>query len=172
MSLHLYYIDINYANELSKIENKIPFFDKKDSKNERPLVGIVLTINEINYYSPLSSPKPKHKKMKNQIDFRLISNGEYGVINFNNMVPVPNKFVKKINLDKLPNQTNADKQYIQLLINQLSWLNKENYKKRILKQAKRLYDVIQNKHATKSLLERCCDYHALEIIYNEKTNDH
>lgn len=38
--------------------------------------------------TPFSSPKDKHLKMKNGKDFRKINHGEYGAINFNNMIPV------------------------------------------------------------------------------------
>lgn len=131
MSLHLYYINTHYANELFKVENKIPFFEKKDSNHFRPLVGIVLNVNDINYYAPLSSPKPKHLKMKEQIDFMLISKGKYGVINFNNMIPVPSKYIEKIEVGKFPTNSKSKQQYVQLLINQLSWLNKEKNEKRI-----------------------------------------
>lgn len=41
------------------------------------------------YFAPLSSPKQKHLKMKNDIDFYKLSNGKLGAINFNNMIPVP-----------------------------------------------------------------------------------
>ena len=50
-----------------------------DSKQTRPFIGILLTVNENAYYAPLSSPKPKHLKMKNQIDFYqklIVENGE------------------------------------------------------------------------------------------------
>lgn len=33
-------------------------------------------------YAPLSSPKLKHRKMKNSKDFRKINQGIYGAINF------------------------------------------------------------------------------------------
>ena len=41
----------------------------------------------MNYFTPLSSYKPKHDKMKNCLDFLKI--GNYAVININNMFPVP-----------------------------------------------------------------------------------
>jgi len=33
-----------------------------DIKEKRPFIGIILKINDINYFAPLSSPKEKHKK--------------------------------------------------------------------------------------------------------------
>lgn len=39
------------------------------------------------YFAPLSSFKPKHKKMREGVDFIKIK--DYSVININNMIPVP-----------------------------------------------------------------------------------
>lgn len=54
--------------------------------------GILFTVNGFHYYAPLTSPKPKHLQMKNQIDFLKINQGQWGAINFNNMIPVPCNF--------------------------------------------------------------------------------
>ena len=40
------------------------------------------------YFAPLSSPKVKHKNMKNVLDLIKINDGIYGVVNINNMIPV------------------------------------------------------------------------------------
>ena len=42
------------------------------------------------YYAPLSSPKEKHIKLKPKLGLLKINYGKYGVINFNNMIPVTN----------------------------------------------------------------------------------
>ena len=39
------------------------------------------------YFAPLSSFKPKHKRLSETIDFIKI--GDMAVINLNNMIPVP-----------------------------------------------------------------------------------
>ena len=82
--MKFYHIKDTYIDFLRKYDEKVP-----ENKNEsRPYVGIVLTIGDIEYYAPFSSPKPKHKKMRNTKDFRKIGGGLYGAINFNNMIPV------------------------------------------------------------------------------------
>lgn len=53
----------------------------------RKYIGIVLEINGLSYFAPLSSFKQKHKKMKEGVDFIKIR--DYAVININNMIPVP-----------------------------------------------------------------------------------
>ena len=48
-----------------------------------------MEIDGIKYYAQFTSPKAKHKAMKNGKDFRKIGNGILWAINFNNMIPVP-----------------------------------------------------------------------------------
>ena len=57
-----YTIDTDYCDYLRKFDSKVPY--TMDSKQTRPFIGILLTVNENTYYAPLSSPKPKHLKMK------------------------------------------------------------------------------------------------------------
>lgn len=69
----IYNIKNDYIQFLRTFDTKI-----EENKNEkRPYVGIVLQIGSIEYYAPLTSPKPKHKNMKNSKDFRKIENGKY-----------------------------------------------------------------------------------------------
>lgn len=53
----------------------------------RKYIGVVFEINKFSYFAPLSSFKPKHKKMKESVDFIKIK--DYAVIDINNMIPVP-----------------------------------------------------------------------------------
>ncbi len=86
--------------------------------------GVLFKIGDIEYFAPLSSPKTKHQKMNNSIDFHKIEN-EFkqngkkekeliGVINFNNMIPVMSYNYKLINFNtKCKNE--AEKKYFSLL---------------------------------------------------------
>lgn len=58
-----------------------------NQKNSRKYIGIVLTVNSLDYFVPLSSFKDKHSKMQESVDFLKIRN--YAVLNLNNMFPVP-----------------------------------------------------------------------------------
>ena len=66
------------------------------------------------YFAPLSSPKPKHLKLKSKLDFLKIDGGKLGAIYFNNMLPVTNKNVIKIDLE-LENITKSEEKYLKLL---------------------------------------------------------
>ena len=59
--LKLYRINPIYAKYIYNIEPKV--LKSFDIKTKRPFIGIILKINEINYFAPLSSPKPKHIQM-------------------------------------------------------------------------------------------------------------
>ena len=82
--MNFYNIKDSYINYLRQYDSKVA----ENKKESRPYVGIVFEINDIKYYAPFSSPKPKHQKMKNSKDFRKINHGIYGAINFNNMIPI------------------------------------------------------------------------------------
>ena len=113
--MKLYTINEEYINYLKQFSENIKY-----NKNEsRPYVGIILEINGHNYFAPLGSPKPKHIKMKESMDFIKIDNGQAGVINLNNMFPVIEEVIieKNINLEE-------DNKYKELLVNQLDWCNK------------------------------------------------
>ena len=127
-----------------------------DKKSSRPFVGIIFSIMDFTYYAPLTSPKPKHLHMSNQIDFLKINNGILGAINFNNMIPVNDFSIKEISMRMDEDDTQDLVMYKQLLMNQLSWCN--SHRDSILKQAEKLYNLIVNDKAWKSLSDRCCNF--------------
>ena len=57
------------------------------------------------YFAPLSSPKVKHIHMKNNLDVIKIDGGRYGVVNFNNMIPVTSNNYEIFNLNATPKDT-------------------------------------------------------------------
>lgn len=116
-------------------------------KKNRPFIGVLFMVNSYEYFAPLSCPKIKHKSMKNTLDFVKIKNGEYGGINFNNMIPVDKKNYKLVDLN---NQ--EEKNYNELLRHQLDWINAN--KNMIIDRALKLYFLYIEK--------RCCNFSLLE----------
>lgn len=151
-------VDAQYCNYLRQFDSRVPY--NMNNKINRPFVGILFSINNIEYYAPLSFPKPKHLTMNNQVDVIKINNGQYGIINLNNMIPVHINSTSLINIKINPNDTPNDKRYKNLLLNQLIWCNKNANK--IIKQANRLYNMIINNKAWDKLADRCCNYIACE----------
>ncbi len=155
--LSFYTLNTDYCDYLRKYDNRVPY--TMQQKSNRPFIGVLLNINNHKYYAPLSSPKPKHLKMKNQIDFIKIKEGHWGVINLNNMIPVTNGMATKVNPNNL-HRSYDNTAYKNLLINQLTWCNAN--KDFILKRANILYAKVTNKEANQNLLKRCCDFALLE----------
>lgn len=69
-------------------------------KELRSFIGVLFRVNQNEYFAPLSSPKEKHKRLRNTLDLIKIENGKYGVINFNNMIPVTSNNYEEIDLNK------------------------------------------------------------------------
>ena len=105
-------IDSNYCDFLRKFDHKIPY--NMVEKQNRPFLGVLFTIHDMEYFAPLSSPKPKHLKMHNTIDFVKIDDGKLGAINFNNMLPVVKNNYQIINLNQ-KNLNKKDNSYQELL---------------------------------------------------------
>lgn len=165
-NIALYTISSNYLNYLRKIDYRIP--QEHTGTLQRPFIGILITDNKHNYFIPLSSPKPKHAKMKNSVDFQKIgAHGEYGAINFNNMFPVPANpgVYSQISTVLISGLSAEDIQYRQLLINQLTWLNIQSNFNVILKKAKFLHNSYLKGTLKKKVCDRCCDFALLEKEY-------
>ena len=154
MNFSFYTIDSHYCDYLREADSRVPH--TMDAKASRPFIGIVLEVNTFHYYAPLTSPKPKHLHMKNQLDFLKINVGKWGAINFNNMIPVPLACLTKVNPKITDTDSPADIDYKNLLANQLSWCNAN--RAAIFKQAEKLYGTVTRKTAREALINRCCNF--------------
>ena len=57
--------------------------------------------------------------------------------------------------------------YSNLLINQISWLNKTENREMVLKKAEKLYEAYVNDTLQDKIKKRCCDFKKLEKYYKE-----
>lgn len=165
-SLALVKIDYQYCDYLRQFDKKVPY--NKDKKELRPFIGVLFRVNNCNYFAPLSSPKKKHETMKSTLDFFKINNGKLGAINFNNMLPVNNKNVFKLDL-KRETLNQQENKYLHLLKEQLFWLNRNEVK--LYKRSKILYDKYINGTLNPNIKKRCCNFPLLEEKckeYNKK----
>ena len=126
-------------------------------KAKRPFIGIVLEINNTLYFAPFTSPKEKHLKMKNTIDFLKIDKGRLGAINFNNMIPIP---LEECELIDIENEENEN--YRNLLYKQIDWCNEKNNINIILNKAQNLYYKVINNKLPERIIKRCCDFKVFE----------
>src|SRR5690606_17639356 len=111
--------------------------EEHPGKKPRKYIGIVIEIDDCNYFAPLSSPKSKHKKMKNDKDFLKINGGKYGAINFNNMIPVHEEALIEYDINNDP-----DVKYQNILKAQARFIRKN--KDNIRKIARNLYVIISS----------------------------
>lgn len=149
-------IDTDYCNYLRTFDNRVPY--NAGRKELRPFIGVLFVVEQCEYFAPLSSPKAKHKLLRDNFDLVKIDDGNLGVINLNNMIPV-----KKGNYElfDLKNAKDEDaRKRNALLSNQLRWLIK--YRKDILYKAKSIYIQYKKGSLPKSMMERCCDFPLLE----------
>ena len=163
MNFKIVKLDYKYCDYLREFDYRVAY--NKGVKELRPYIGVLFVVNNMEYFAPLSSPKEKHKTMHNSIDLIKIKNGEYGVINLNNMLPVTLDNYEIINLDS-PKDINETKRF-NLIKKQLRWINSNRYK--IYDSATTLYDLYVNNKLPLRIKKRCCNYLLLEekcISYN------
>lgn len=154
MNLKFYRADEGYCEFLRKSDPCVPYV--QDAKNIRPFVGILISVNRLDYFAPLTSPKPKHLNMKSQLDFMKINGGVWGAINFNNMIPIHPSCLTVVDMKATPTDSKAIADYKHLLANQLSWCNSN--RGRIVTQAEKLYHLIISQKARPELMKRCCNF--------------
>ncbi|MGY3725700.1 type III toxin-antitoxin system ToxN/AbiQ family toxin, partial [Granulicatella balaenopterae] len=107
------------------------------------------------FLAPISSPKSKHIEKCTGIDAIKIGKN-LGVINLNNMIPVPTTQFKPIDFEKI-----KDERYIKLLKRQLFEMNK--IKNNIEYKSMMIFNIATNpkNKVFTNLKHRCCDYKLL-----------
>ena len=162
LNLKIVRVSSDYCDYLRKFDNKVAY--NKYEKELRPFIGILFKIDECEYFAPLSSPKEKHKKMKNTVDFFKIKNGELGAVNFNNMIPVNKNNYSLVELNK-ETLTISEFKYQKLLREQLEWLNANYYQ--VKNKSFKLYNLYNNGKLPENIMKRCCNFKLLEEKCNE-----
>lgn len=150
-------VDSKYCDYLRQYDNKVSY--NAGTKDLRPFIGVLFMIDKCEYFAPLSSPKPKHSKLKNTLDLIKIENGNYGVVNFNNMIPVMDKNYVIFDLNK-KTENRAENFRLELLRNQLRWLTAN--KKDVNTKLKLLYNLYKSNKLPKNVKDRCCNFPLLE----------
>lgn len=166
LKLKLVKVDHKYCDYLRLYDKRVAY--NSGVKELRPFVGVLFRVHGYEYFAPLSSFKKKHLKMKNTIDFFKIKNGELGVINFNNMIPVTQDNYKLLSLNQDTNNQRERKKQM-LLKKQLFWLNKNE--KFLHLKSKKIYDDYCCEILPQTIRKRCCNFVLLEekcLEYNKK----
>ncbi len=150
-------LDVKYCNYLRQYDYRVSY--NAGIKDLRPFIGVLFKVNKLEYFAPLSSPKPKHKLLTNTLDLIKIDNGNLGVVNLNNMIPVTSNNYIEFDLDKKP-ANKSEKSRIILLRKQLRWLNLN--RNHVLTKSLALYTRYKEDELPKNVKERCCNFILLE----------
>lgn len=149
-ALKFYHVSEKYIRYLNSFDLKVQY----NKGQRRPYVGIVLSVNDIDYFVPLESPKPNHKNIKSGGPVMKLDDGKLGIMGFNNMIPVaPSSLIE---FDILAVE---DEKYKALLLNQLQFCRKN--RKLICDRADKVYKKrTQDKNTF--YISCCCDFKKLE----------
>lgn len=106
-------MDMKYVRDLHNVDDRVQSISPQIHKSNRPFVGVVVICDQHKYCIPLDHPKEKHYKMKNDIDFTRIYDGDklIGVLNFNNMIPVEDSLIRILDVKPGIKDSDAERAY-------------------------------------------------------------
>ena len=152
--IKFYDVDKNYINFLKTIDSQIPNIEYEG--NNKFVCGIVLTINNINYYAPIS-----HMINRQRTNIQITENGRVlSTIRFSFMFPAMENVltVKDFSVIAQNNQ-----QYADLLSAEYRFCR--THEAEIYNKALQVYKIGCNKNHV--LNYTCCDFKKLEEHYLE-----
>ena len=161
-----YVVDKAYINYLTQFDSRVGYVEY--GVRLKLHIGIILNIDDVQYYVPISSVKSKHKKMSNSVDFHKIQDEEtgfiYAVLNINNMIPVPKSCITQVKYNMIDEfrifENEKEKtDYIYLLQKEKFLIDK--IEGALQNKAKKLYQKCMMKPES-SLASRCCSFRLLE----------
>ena len=159
-SLRIYRISDHYIRFMHSKDSKVQY--NKGAK--RPYVGVVFSFGGFKYFVPMESPKQNHTNIKAGKHILKLDNGKYGMLGFNNMLPVHKDALIEFNIDLEP-----DEKYRELLRRQAALCNR--MKADILNHAQMTYfDVVNGKN--KFLMRISCDFKTLEAACKKYRKDY
>lgn len=159
-SLKLYSVSDEYINYLRKYEDKV--YDNKFAKrnHKRKYLGVVLKINNFNYFIPLSSPKKSdyiNGSVRNNSAtiIRIIYKKElFGTLRLSNMIPVPETEMQYYDVKK-----EKDIYYKYIILNELRFINKNSDLIKINARSLYIQKINNNKY---NYLKNTVDFKLLE----------
>lgn len=156
-------INDDYLNYLRSKEKRIPKTDYGNDKI-KPFFGELMRIDNIVYVTQVSSPKPRHRTMKNSLDFYKLFKGKefLAVVNLNFMFPVPLSEISNLDYGHIDEYVsfldeNTKSKYIALLKQEMSAIEKLNLSETALK----IYS-LKYKNPDSPISKRCFDFKQLE----------
>ena len=164
--LRLYTIDADYLQYLFNVDNRVMYWEGNTYKTDRKYLGVVLKINDFEYFAPLSSPKANdyfYKKGVKQVKkniipiVRLVTDKGHllGKIKLSNMIPVKSEHITLYDINGEP-----DKKYQSLIVKEMICIRKS--KDEIAKNALVLYNQKTKGYKNINYLNDTLDFKSLE----------
>lgn len=164
--MNWYIVDKNYTRYLIQFDSHVGYVEYGDKIKLH--LGILLTVNNCHYYVPISSAKPKHRHMSNNLDFHKLQDADtgylYAVLNLNNMIPVPDSCITQLKYNQIAqfrsfNSQKEKDDYIYLLQKEKTII--DGIQSTLQCKAEKLYQkCLQMPNS--SLASRCCNFKLLE----------
>ena len=162
--LNFYIADLDYVKYLQEAEkqsrgfSRVPNMAYAQGRKQKFLCGVVLTVNEIDYYVPVTS----YKEQKPDNFLIVADNGKVvSSLRFNYMFPIPKNLIEVRVISDEP-----DRAYRGLLAQELRYCIKNQAA--IQRLAERTYRrVLLGKNV--GLVVNSCDFKLLETKYHEYT---
>lgn len=155
--LKFYDIDEKYIKFLKTIDKQVP--NVKYDSNNKFVCGVVLNINGVKYYAPIS-----HKTEKQQTSLQIFDNGiPISTIRFSFMIPAFDEVLIQKNFKDI---SKINQSYASLLQAEYSYCS--SHENDIKHKALSVYNIGCNKKHR--LNYTCCDFKKLEEHYLEYKN--
>ena len=150
-SLKIYKIKESYVRFLHGCDSRVLL----NKGQRRPYVGVVLTVGSYRYFVPMESPKPSHAVLKPSVFIMPIERGQYGILGFNNMIPVAPGALISFDISE-----ENDTKYAALLRRQAAFINQ--HKSDVYSRASKTYYRATTKTKDNFFRKVCCDFKKLE----------
>ena len=145
-------MDENYIKYLQYYDGQVP--NIKYSSNSKFVCGVILNINNIDYYAPIS-----HFNKKQQTNIPIYRNKEIiSTVRFSFMFPALESVLK---IKSFTDIKKEDLQYAKLLETEYRYC--KSHQQELSDKAKAVYEIGCNKKH--KLNHTCCDFKLLEGVY-------
>jgi len=171
-------VDNNYLDFLRQHgDRRVPYneyFSDDGKKLLKPFFTPLFSVSDLVYITQITSPKPRHYKMKSSLDFIKVykdledrkntNDVLFGAINLNFMFPVPKEFIGLIEYSEIEHYRIFDSEeekskYIDLLRKELKKINSST----VQNNAKKLYK-LKEEFPNNNISKRCLDFKKLEEV--------
>lgn len=148
--IDFYDIDINYIDYLKLYEDKIPNINSTTYTYHKFMCGVVLSINNNDYYAPISSNTNSYRS-----SFLICNNNDEIIssVRLSFMIPCRKQIITKLDFNQFPQN------YQNLLYQELQYL-KDNENK-LINKARYIYNLVINNTNT-IMTNSCCNFALLE----------